>query len=204
MRTDQAPLFNFTPGERREFEATTLRLTAAMHIENYLEHLGLQAKDLAQRIRKSRPWVSKLLSGRQNTTLDTLAEVALALGARWNLDLVPAERVGTPAEADIPASAWIGGSTTSVTVTNVHALGVREWAPVAGTFGVLHTTTASAISASLRAPVTSESEWAETYNRLGWIGCMREGLGVRAFRETPQEGLRYSTNASVQVQSGAA
>jgi antitoxin component HigA of HigAB toxin-antitoxin module len=113
VTSEETPLFNLTPAERREYEATTLRLVAAAHIENYLEHAGLQAKDLARRIRKSRPWVSKLLSGRQNATLDTLAEVGWALGARWNVDLVPAERAGTPAENDAPAPTWTSNSATA-------------------------------------------------------------------------------------------
>ena len=113
MTFAKGPLFNFTPEERRDYEATTLRLIASAHIENYLEHVGLQAKDLARRIRKSKSWVSKLLSGRQNATLDTLAEVAWALGARWQLDLVSAERTGTPAENDLPAPTWMSSSTTT-------------------------------------------------------------------------------------------
>src|ERR1700722_1503389 len=103
---DRPPPFNFTPTERREYEAATLRYTAAAHIENYLDNAGIQAKDLAQRIRKSRSWVSKLLSGRQNATLDTLAEVALALGAKWSIDLVATNRNGTPAESDAPPPGW--------------------------------------------------------------------------------------------------
>lgn len=96
----RTPLFNFTPDERKEYESATLRFTVAAQVQNYLDNAGLQAKDLAQRIHKSKAWVSKLLSGRQNATLNTLAEIALALGARWQIDLEPAERVGTPAEHD--------------------------------------------------------------------------------------------------------
>lgn len=106
MTVDRPTPFNFTLAERREYEAATLRYTAAAHIENYLDHAGMPAKDLAQRIRKSRSWVSKLLSGRQNATLDTLAEVAWALGAKWKISLVASERRGTPAENDAPPPAW--------------------------------------------------------------------------------------------------
>lgn len=113
MTSDRTPMFGFTPNERREYEAATLRFTAAAHIQNYLDNAGLQAKDLARRIGKSRAWVSKLLSGRQNTTLDTLSDVAWALGARWQIDLVSAERAGTPAEEDPPAPYW--ATSTSVT-----------------------------------------------------------------------------------------
>lgn len=117
MTVDRAPLFNFTPTERREYEKTTLRYTAAAHIQNYLDDAGLRAKDLSHRIRKSRAWVSKLLSGRQNVTLDTLADVAWALGAKWKMDMVAADRTGTPAENDPPPPQWAVGPSSTITMT---------------------------------------------------------------------------------------
>jgi len=129
VTSNRPSLFNFTPGERRDYEAATLRYTAAAHVNNYLDHVGLQAKDLAHRIRKSRAWVSKLLSGRQNATLDTLAEVGWALGAKWKIDLVSAERTGTPAENDPPAPRWATGpvETTNVSTSSTSAPAWR-WA----------------------------------------------------------------------------
>lgn len=106
MNTDGRTLHGFSPKERLEYETTSLRLIFAAHVENYLGHAGLQAKDLASRIGKSRAWVSKLLSGRQNATLDTLAEVALALGAQWQVSLVAANRNGTPAQNDPVPPGW--------------------------------------------------------------------------------------------------
>jgi transcriptional regulator with XRE-family HTH domain len=117
LTTDRAPLFNFTPSERREYEKATLRYTAAAHLQNYLDDAGLRAKDLAQRIRKSRAWVSKLLSGRQNVTLDTLADVAWALGAKWQMDMVAADRIGTPAENDPNPPRWAVRSSSNITLT---------------------------------------------------------------------------------------
>jgi len=69
-------------------------------IESFLEESGIQAQELAARMGKSKAWVSKLLSGTHNPTLDTLAEVALAVGLRWDATLCAASREGTPAEAD--------------------------------------------------------------------------------------------------------
>lgn len=111
MSSPDDSLFGFTAQERLEYEKTLIRLTVAAHVENYLDHAGLQAKDLASRVRKSRPWISKLLSGRQNATLDTLAETAWALGARWSVDLKAAEREGTPAEGDKEPPNWAQPST---------------------------------------------------------------------------------------------
>lgn len=119
-------MLGFTPTERRNYEAATLRYMAAAHISNYLDNAGIPAKDLAQRIRKSRSWISKLLSGRQNATLDTLAEVAWALGAKWSIDLVAASRSSTPAEDDPPPPSWAvhqpNASTVSLTVISGSAI----------------------------------------------------------------------------------
>ena len=119
VSVDRRAPFNFTSTERRDYEAATLRYTAAAHIENYLDNASMPAKELARRIGKSRSWVSKLLNGRQNATLDTLAEVAWALGAKWSIDLVATNRRGTPAESDAPPPTWAvqQPSTASISVS---------------------------------------------------------------------------------------
>jgi transcriptional regulator with XRE-family HTH domain len=111
--TSNKSLFGFTPKQRREYESRLLRLLVAADIENYLDNADLQAKDLAARVGKSKAWISKLLSGHQNATLDTLAEAAWALGARWRLVLTAAERAGTPAELDPPAPHWAQADQTT-------------------------------------------------------------------------------------------
>lgn len=131
MTVDRPVPFNFSPPERLEYEAATLRYTAAAHVENYLDHSGMQAKDLAQRIRKSRSWVSKLLSGRQNATLDTLAEIAWALGARWKISLVASERRGTPAENDAPPPSWAAVEQLSTSTMSANIIvGTSSPAPI--------------------------------------------------------------------------
>jgi antitoxin component HigA of HigAB toxin-antitoxin module len=130
VTVDRLAPFNFTLAERREYEAATLRYTAAAHIENYLDHAGMPAKDLAQRIRKSRSWVSKLLSGRQNATLDTLAEVAWALGAKWKISLVASERRGTPAESDAPPPAWAVQRSGAATISANFVLNASVAQPI--------------------------------------------------------------------------
>jgi transcriptional regulator with XRE-family HTH domain len=117
VNPDRAPLFDFTPSQRREYEKTTLRYTVAAHVQNYLDDSGLRAKDLAHRVGKSRAWVSKLLSGHQNATLDTLSEVAWALGAKWQMDMVAADRIGTPAENDPPPPQWAVRSSSTMTAS---------------------------------------------------------------------------------------
>lgn len=116
----------FTSTERRDYESATLRYTTAAHIANYIDNAQMPAKELAQRIRKSRSWVSKLLSGRQNATLDTLAEVAWALGAKWEVDLVSADRGSTPAENDPPPPAWA----VQQPITSILSLAVSSTAQI--------------------------------------------------------------------------
>ena len=61
-----------------------------------MDDLDVSRADLARRIGKSQAWVSKALSGQQNVTLDTMAQMAWALGVRWDALLVAAPREGTP------------------------------------------------------------------------------------------------------------
>src|SRR6266508_3541177 len=98
--------FGFTAKERLEYEQTLLRLLVASMIERYIQATGIQAQEIATRMGKSKAWVSKLLSGRHNPTLDTLAELALALGLRWDVQLSTVDRAGTPAEHDPDPPAW--------------------------------------------------------------------------------------------------
>jgi transcriptional regulator with XRE-family HTH domain len=104
---DPGTPFGFDAGERLEFEQALLRESFASQIETHLEETRLPAQTLAKRMRKSKAWISKLLTGRHNPTLDTAAEVALALGLRWDIKLAVAPRAGTPAADDPPPPAWI-------------------------------------------------------------------------------------------------
>ena len=118
----ETPLFEFTPRERLTYERTMLRVHVAAQLDNLLEDSGLQANELAARMGKGRSWISKLLNGRQNATLDTLAEAAAALGARWDAILVPAERAGTAAEADPPAPLWMQPRASNYIIAEITSL----------------------------------------------------------------------------------
>jgi transcriptional regulator with XRE-family HTH domain len=95
------------PKRRLEYERTRLRVLVTARIQNLLESMGLKQSDLAKRINKSSAWVSKLLSGNQNVTLDTLAEIGWALGVRWDIQACPTNRDNTPASADGPLPDWV-------------------------------------------------------------------------------------------------
>lgn len=73
-----------------------------------VESLGISQKELAHRLGLSEARVSRLLNGRDNTTLRTLADVGHALGFRFSLVPVPFEdRSGTPAAHDPKIPAWV-------------------------------------------------------------------------------------------------
>lgn len=122
--THEEHLKALSPDERLRYEQNLLRLVTAGRVENLLQDLGLNQADLARRLGdKSPAWVSKLLSGRQNATLDTLAHVAMALGVRWDPTLMPAPREGTPAASDPPVPSWITASSGLFRNITVHGSG---------------------------------------------------------------------------------
>lgn len=98
---------HWEPKRRLEYERTRLRVLVAARIQNLLEGMGLKQSDLAKRISKSSAWVSKLLSGNQNVTLDTIAQIGWALGVRWDIQACPTNRENTPASADGPLPDWV-------------------------------------------------------------------------------------------------
>ena len=93
--------------ERVAFEKELLRRVAAGRLEALMDDLEVSQKVLAARIGKSAAWVSKALNGTQNLTLDTMAQMAWALGVRWDTLLVAAPREGTPARDDVPNPDWV-------------------------------------------------------------------------------------------------
>src|SRR5579864_1632053 len=52
---------------------------------------GISHRDLALGVEGSEPWISRVLKGRENTTLTTVAELAWALGLRLKLAPEPLE-----------------------------------------------------------------------------------------------------------------
>jgi transcriptional regulator with XRE-family HTH domain len=58
-----------------------------------MQEQGISQRDLARRLGRSEPWISRVLNGRENTTLKTVAELAWALGLRLRLVPEPLESV---------------------------------------------------------------------------------------------------------------
>jgi len=59
-------------------ERLMLEVTEAIHAE--MEELGVNRAQLAERLGKSKAYVSQLLSGSRNMTLRSLADISFALG----------------------------------------------------------------------------------------------------------------------------
>ncbi len=77
------------PNWRRELAAERANLTTAVTsiIDDYMKSHGISQADLAQRMGLSASRVSQILSGNENLTLRSLATVAAALRARFDIKL---------------------------------------------------------------------------------------------------------------------
>jgi transcriptional regulator with XRE-family HTH domain len=93
---------------RREFERDLLYGEAIETVAAMLETNGISQRELADRLRVSEARISRVLTGRENTTLNTIADLGWALGIRFAFAPIPFEdRAGTPAEHDPPPPRWL-------------------------------------------------------------------------------------------------
>ncbi len=63
------------------------KIEFAVDVERKMQQLGLQRKDLAERIESSPAYVTKLLRGDANLTIESMAKVAYALGGRLSIHI---------------------------------------------------------------------------------------------------------------------
>lgn len=92
--------------EARVDEELSLLVTQLMNEINWhMRERGLTRADLASRMGVSPGRVSQVLSGGENLTLRTLASLATALDARFELDLRPQAGAGPADEAPRGAAA---------------------------------------------------------------------------------------------------
>jgi transcriptional regulator with XRE-family HTH domain len=94
------------PHERRSFEASLLAGSVAQSIRALMETAGVSQRELASRTGRQQPQISQLLRA-ENMELATAADLAWALGYRFELVPVPAQRRGTPAVDDPPPPSWV-------------------------------------------------------------------------------------------------
>lgn len=75
-----------------------------------LETHGITRRELARRLEVKESRVSRILNGRENMTLATIASLGRALGVRFALAPIPYDdRGNTPAADDPPPPRWLAG-----------------------------------------------------------------------------------------------
>ena len=84
MKTQHEVLME-DPGVRRLLSVEALVAEATELIARLMAEQNVSKADLARRLKKSRAWVTQLLSGKANMTVRTLAEVVYTLDAEVKL-----------------------------------------------------------------------------------------------------------------------
>lgn len=94
--------------ERREYERELLYAEVIEHLRAIASEQGITQHELAVRLEVSDARVSRIMSGRENLTLRTLADMGWALGLRFEMVAVPFEdRTDTPARDDPTPPRWL-------------------------------------------------------------------------------------------------
>jgi transcriptional regulator with XRE-family HTH domain len=75
------------------YVAEMLRLAFAEGVVRMLEARGMKRTELAEALGTNRGYVTRVLSTEYNLTLETMARIALALGANVSLHVAPREAV---------------------------------------------------------------------------------------------------------------
>ena len=88
MKTQHEVLME-DPEFRRLLSIEALVAEASEVIARLMAEQNVSKADLARRLKKSRAWVTQLLSGKANMTVRTFAEVAYALNAEVKLQAQP-------------------------------------------------------------------------------------------------------------------
>lgn len=91
--------------ERVDEELFDLVTRLTNEIDWYMRECRLTRVDLAHRMGVSPGRISQILSGGENLTLRTLAGVAAALDARFDIELKPGRAVSAPQPAPEPPAA---------------------------------------------------------------------------------------------------
>ena len=67
--------------ENWQFKAEEQKLNLALAFNQYMKRLGWNNADLARELGSSRAYITKIMRGDQNLTIDKITEIADALGA---------------------------------------------------------------------------------------------------------------------------
>jgi transcriptional regulator with XRE-family HTH domain len=92
----------------RDHERELLYSEVVEHLRAITAALGVTQHELADRLQVSDARISRIMTGRENITLKTLADLGWALGMRFELAAAPlTDRTGTPAQHDPPPPTWL-------------------------------------------------------------------------------------------------
>lgn len=131
--TDKFEELMADPQGRRAFEEELLIGDVTDTLEALLRSLRLTQRELARRLDVSDGRVSQMLAGTGNLTLRSLAAVGWALGMRLELQPKPmSNRIGTPAQSDPPAPAWLHRLGGTARIQFDPALRVPDQGPATG------------------------------------------------------------------------
>ena len=89
------------PEARQTLERERAYMEAYMLIIRLMDEKGVSKAELARRLGRSRPYVTKLLNGSTNMTIRTIADVLFHLGYR--LEVSESKLAAAPTESRKPA-----------------------------------------------------------------------------------------------------
>jgi len=81
-------------------EAAIKSMELAIHIANSIEAQGISQKSLAEKLGVSPQYISRLLKGKQNLSLETITSLEFALGITL-ISIPPVEQFELPKESDL-------------------------------------------------------------------------------------------------------
>lgn len=76
-----------------DYQCEKVRIDFAAELWTLMEHNGVSRAKLAEKLGKSPPWVTKVLSGDSNFTINTMVELADAVGGDLCLHIAHANTV---------------------------------------------------------------------------------------------------------------
>ncbi|RCK75787.1 MAG: hypothetical protein OZSIB_3730 [Candidatus Ozemobacter sibiricus] len=83
----------FAEAEKRdEYHVAGIKIEIAEQIYTMMEKRGVNQSELARRLGKNRAYISKILKGTTNFTVDTLVRIARKLDAEWDIRLRESDR----------------------------------------------------------------------------------------------------------------
>ena len=71
-----------------EYKIESVAFDISVQIYKQMEKLGINKKDLAEKLNVSKSYITQLLKGKSNMTIETLIKVAEALGMTLQIELV--------------------------------------------------------------------------------------------------------------------